>query len=62
MVNYDDIIKYGCVVKGIAQDVRMYAIFKEITPFVIADLILIALITIWPEIALFLPGTMTGKG
>ena len=50
------------VIKGIAQDVPMYTIFKGIIPFVIADIVLIALITIWPEIALFLPGTMAGKG
>jgi C4-dicarboxylate transporter, DctM subunit len=50
------------VIKGIAKDVPMYTIFKGITPFVIADLLLIVLITVWPEIALFLPGTMMGKG
>jgi C4-dicarboxylate transporter, DctM subunit len=50
------------VIKGIAKDVPMYTIFKGITPFIIADVVLIILITIWPEIALFLPGTMMGKG
>jgi C4-dicarboxylate transporter DctM subunit len=50
------------VIAGIAKDVPMYTIFKGIIPFVIADIILIALITVWPQIALFLPGTMMGKG
>lgn len=50
------------VIKGIAGDVPMFTIFKGIAPFIIADIVLITLVTIWPEIALFLPGTMMGKG
>jgi C4-dicarboxylate transporter DctM subunit len=50
------------VIKGIAKDVPMSTIFRGITPFIIADIVLIILITIWPQIVLFLPGTMMGKG
>lgn len=50
------------VIKGIAGDVPMFTIFKGIAPFLIADVVLIILITIWPQIALFLPSTMMGKG
>jgi C4-dicarboxylate transporter DctM subunit len=49
------------VVKGITGDVPMYTIFKGLVPFLIADLVLLTLLTIFPQIALFLPSTMSGK-
>ena len=46
------------VIKGIAKDVPLESIFRGVTPFVIAQLVLIALLVAFPEIALWLPSTM----
>ncbi len=46
------------VIKGIAPDVPLYVIFRGIFPFLIAMMIVIALLVIFPEIALFLPTPM----
>jgi len=46
------------VIKGVAKDVPMYTIFRGVIPFLIADIVLMALLFIWPQIALFLPNTM----
>jgi C4-dicarboxylate transporter DctM subunit len=47
------------VIAGVAKDVPMYSIFRGIVPFVFAMLVLIALLVIFPQIALFLPHTMS---
>jgi len=39
-------------------DTPLYTIFRGVTPFVVAMILCIVIITIFPEIALFLPGTM----
>ena len=49
------------VVKGIAKDVPIRTIYGGVGPFVLADLVRTALILIFPQIALFLPGLMYGK-
>ena len=46
------------VVKGVAEDVPMGKIFAGITPFWIAMLVCVALLIVFPEVALFLPNTM----
>jgi tripartite ATP-independent transporter DctM subunit len=46
------------IMKGVAKDVPMYAIFKGLIPFVVAMSVCVALIVIFPDIALFLPKTM----
>lgn len=46
------------VIKGVAKDVPMYTIFRGVIPFLIADILLLALLFLWPQIALFLPRTM----
>jgi len=46
------------IVKGIAQDIPMQAIFKGILPFCIAIAVMIALLLAFPRMALFLPGLM----
>jgi tripartite ATP-independent transporter DctM subunit len=46
------------VVKGIAPDVPMNTIFRGIWPFWFAMLAAIAILLIFPQIALFLPNTM----
>jgi len=46
------------VVKTVLADVRIWAIFAGVWPFVVASLIGLALIIAMPEIALLLPGLM----
>lgn len=46
------------VISGIAKDVPMYTIFKGVLPFWGAMVICIALLIAFPQLALFLPGTM----
>ena len=48
------------IVKGIAPDVPMYSIFRGIWPFWLAMLICILLLLVFPQLALFLPRTMSG--
>jgi tripartite ATP-independent transporter DctM subunit len=48
------------VIKGVSKDVPMYTIFRGIWPFWVAMLISLIILTIFPEIALFLPNTMKG--
>jgi tripartite ATP-independent transporter DctM subunit len=46
------------VIGGIARDVPMATIYRGILPFLAAQVILLVLLTLWPGIALLLPGTM----
>ena len=46
------------VIRGIARDVPLATIFRGVTPFIIAQIVLIAIIVAFPEIALWLPSTM----
>jgi len=46
------------IMKGVAGDVSMHVIFKGLFPFVLAMCVCVALIVIFPQIALFLPETM----
>ena len=48
------------VIKGVSKDVPMYTIFRGIWPFWVAMLVSLIILTIFPEIALFLPDTMRG--
>jgi C4-dicarboxylate transporter DctM subunit len=49
------------IMEGLAKDrdVRSSAIFRFVTPFVIADTLVLALITAFPQICLWLPSTMS---
>jgi C4-dicarboxylate transporter, DctM subunit len=47
------------VIKGIARDVPLYTIFRGVTPFIVAQIILIAVLIAFPDIALWLPSTMS---
>jgi len=47
------------IISGITKDVPMYTIFRGIIPFWFAMLACIILITLFPQIALYLPVTMT---
>ena len=46
------------VIKGIARDVPLESIFRGVLPFVIAQVILIAILIAFPQVALWLPSTM----
>ncbi|GAI12366.1 unnamed protein product, partial [marine sediment metagenome] len=46
-------------IAGVSKDVPLYTIFRGILPFLIAMVVCIALIVAFPEIATFLPSTMT---
>jgi C4-dicarboxylate transporter, DctM subunit len=47
------------VIKGIAKDVPLETIFRGTMPFVTAQIILIAILVLFPQIALWLPSTMS---
>jgi TRAP-type C4-dicarboxylate transport system permease large subunit len=47
------------VIKGIAKDIPLQSIFRGIMPFLFAILVLTVLITIFPQIATFLPGLIS---
>ena len=46
------------VIKGIAKDVPLEDVFRGVTPFIIAQIILIFILIAFPQIALWLPSTM----
>lgn len=46
------------VIKGIARDVPLETIFRGVTPFIAAQIVLILILVAFPEIALWLPSTM----
>ncbi|CAH1655176.1 TRAP transporter large permease [Chelatococcus sp. HY11] len=46
------------VVKGVAKDVPLHVIYNGIWPFMGAMVILVAILTVFPQIALFLPNLM----
>ncbi len=46
------------IISGIAKEVPMYTIFRGVLPFWIAMLVCIILVSIFPEIVLYLPNTM----
>ncbi|SLN49145.1 Sialic acid TRAP transporter permease protein SiaT [Aquimixticola soesokkakensis] len=48
------------VVKGVAQDVPMATVFKGVLPFLLAMIVGLLLIIIFPPIATFIPDTMFG--
>jgi tripartite ATP-independent transporter DctM subunit len=46
------------VIKGMTKDVPLETIFRGVTPFIIAQVILIGILILFPQIALWLPSTM----
>ncbi|MGD9211039.1 MAG: TRAP transporter large permease subunit [Desulfobacteraceae bacterium] len=46
------------MIGGMAKHIPMHTIFRGIFPFLLAMLVCIALLFIFPQIALFLPNTM----
>jgi C4-dicarboxylate transporter, DctM subunit len=47
------------VIKGIARDVPLETIFRGVMPFIVAQVILILILVAFPQIALWLPSTMS---
>ena len=50
------------VVNGVRPDIPLSEIFRGVWPFVVADILVIVILYIFPEIVTFLPNTMFGKG
>jgi TRAP-type C4-dicarboxylate transport system permease large subunit len=50
------------VVSGMAPDVPMSAVFRGIAPFIIPMLLVVVILIIYPQLALFLPNVMIGGG
>ncbi len=48
------------IIKGIVSDVSMGTIYKGVVPFIIADILHIALLIAWPGMATWLPSLMKG--
>jgi tripartite ATP-independent transporter DctM subunit len=48
------------IIQGVAKDVPMATIYRGILPFLIADIIHVAILMVFPQIALFLPSLMQG--
>lgn len=46
------------VIKGVAKDVPLETIFKGIIPFIFGMILCLIILTVFPKIALFLPGLM----
>jgi C4-dicarboxylate transporter, DctM subunit len=46
------------VIGGMARDVPLTTIYRGIVPFLAAQIVLLVLLTLWPGIALWLPGSM----
>jgi tripartite ATP-independent transporter DctM subunit len=46
------------VIKGITKDIPLETIFRGVTPFIVAQVILILILIMFPQIALWLPSTM----
>ncbi len=47
------------IIKGVAPNVRMEDMFRGCSPFVLMDLLVIILLILFPQVALFLPNTMS---
>jgi TRAP-type mannitol/chloroaromatic compound transport system permease large subunit len=45
---------------GIAPDIRMKTIYRGVVPFIIADLVVLVLLALFPGIALWLPHLLGG--
>ena len=46
------------IIAGVAKDVPMAAIFRGVAPFVACEVVAVLILTLFPQIALFLPSLM----
>jgi len=49
------------IIKGVAPDVPLEVIYKGIWPFLIAQIICLAMLMAFPQIATLLPGILMSK-
>jgi TRAP-type C4-dicarboxylate transport system permease large subunit len=47
------------IISGVSPDVPMHTIFRGILPFFLAMVVCLILLMVFPQIALYLPATMT---
>jgi tripartite ATP-independent transporter DctM subunit len=47
------------IIKGVAPDVPLFTIFRGIVPFLVADIIAVILLLLFPQITLFLPSIVS---
>ena len=50
------------VVNAVRPDIPLQDVFRGVWPFVLADLLLLVLLYVYPEIVTFVPNAMLGKG
>jgi tripartite ATP-independent transporter DctM subunit len=48
------------ILHGLAPDIAMRTIYRGVAPFIVADLLLLAVLTLFPAIALWLPRALPG--
>jgi C4-dicarboxylate transporter DctM subunit len=48
------------ILHGLAPQIAISTIYRGVTPFIIADLVLLALLTLFPAISLWLPRLLPG--
>lgn len=48
------------VLHGLAPDIALRTIYRGVLPFIVADLVLLGLLTLFPDIALALPRALKG--
>jgi C4-dicarboxylate transporter, DctM subunit len=46
------------VINSIVPDISLITIFRGVAPFIVTDLVRLALLVVFPWLALFLPATM----
>jgi TRAP-type C4-dicarboxylate transport system permease large subunit len=46
--------------KGVT-DIPLYSIFRGVVPFMIADVVVLVILIMFPQISLFLPQLMMGR-
>ena len=46
------------VISGVAKDVPLHRVFQGVVPFIFALFAAVAVVIIFPQLALFLPGLM----
>ena len=47
------------IMKGVARDIPLQTIFRGVVPFIVASVVAIILIIIFPDIATYLPNQMS---
>jgi TRAP-type C4-dicarboxylate transport system permease large subunit len=48
------------IINGMRPDIQLRALYRNIVPFVAADIVVLALLTVFPSLALWLPTLLRG--